>query len=67
MDLQNEKLLQNIDQLLKSNKGATGVILHYESDHKTIKLGAENNVNPTPELLEPLRNLLGSKNVVLKD
>jgi DNA polymerase III subunit alpha len=67
MDLQNEKLLQHLDQLLRRKKGGTGVILHYEADHKTIKLGAENNVNPTPELLEHLRNLLGSKNVVLKD
>jgi DNA polymerase-3 subunit alpha len=67
MDVQDEKLLLNINQLLKENRGGTGVILHYEATHKTIKLGAENNVNPTPDVLKQLRILLGSKNVVLKD
>ncbi|QCJ45276.1 DNA polymerase III subunit alpha [Bacillus sp. S3] len=64
---QDEQLLQRINQLLKGNKGDAGVILHYEETRKTVKLTADNNVNPTPEVLQQLRNLLGSKSVVLKD
>jgi DNA polymerase III subunit alpha len=64
---QDEKLLQQINQLLKENQGTTVVILHYEKDRKTIRLGAENNINPTPELLQALKDMLGPQNVVLKD
>ncbi|MGG3471076.1 DNA polymerase III subunit alpha [Neobacillus pocheonensis] len=66
-DKQDEKSLQKINHVLKGNKGETNVVLHYESTRKTIKLGLENNINPTPELLEQLRLILGPKNVVLKD
>ncbi|WHY76440.1 DNA polymerase III subunit alpha [Neobacillus sp. WH10] len=64
---QDEQLLQKINQLLKENKGDAGVILHDEVTKKTVRLATENNVNPTPEVQQQLRNLLGSKNVVLKD
>jgi len=64
---QEEQLLQKINQLLKENKGDACVILHDEGTKKTVRLAAENNVNPTPEVQQKLRNLLGSKNVVLKD
>ncbi|MBV7506088.1 DNA polymerase III subunit alpha [Bacillus sp. sid0103] len=64
---QSEKFLQQIHQLLKENRGVAAVILHYEKGRKTIKLGEENYINPTPELLELLREMLGPKNVVLKD
>ncbi|MCL6573846.1 MAG: DNA polymerase III subunit alpha, partial [Bacillus sp. (in: Bacteria)] len=62
-----EKLLQKVNQVLKENKGETPVILHYEMTRKTIRLRAEDYINPTPELQQLLRNILGSKNVVLKD
>jgi DNA polymerase-3 subunit alpha len=64
---QDEKLLQQINKLLKENQGTAVVILHYEKDRKTIRLGAEKNINPTPELLQLLKDILGSQNVVLKD
>ncbi len=64
---QDEKSLQQLNQLLKENQGTAVVILHYEKKRKTIRLGAENNINPTPELLQLLRNVLGPKNVVLKE
>ncbi|WHY84976.1 DNA polymerase III subunit alpha [Neobacillus novalis] len=66
-NIQDEQSLQKINQLLKGNKGEAGVILHYESTRKTVRLGKENNVNPTSELLQQLKKILGSKNVVLKD
>ncbi|WP_040207665.1 DNA polymerase III subunit alpha [Neobacillus jeddahensis] len=66
-NLMDEKLLQKINQLLKENSGGTGVVLHYEETRKTIKLSVENNVNPTLALQQQLRDMLGSKNVVLKD
>jgi DNA polymerase III subunit alpha len=64
---QDEKLLQQINKLLKVNQGTAVVILHYEKDRKTIRLGAENNINPTSELLQLLKDILGPQNVVLKD
>ncbi|MEH7157621.1 DNA polymerase III subunit alpha [Neobacillus drentensis] len=64
---QDEKFLQEIHQLLKENPGTATLILHYEKSRKTIKLGPENTINPTLELLQLLRNLLGPKNVVLKE
>ena len=64
---QDEKLLQQINKLLKVNQGTAVVILHYEKDRKTIRLGPEKNINPTPELLQSLKDILGQKNVVLKD
>lgn len=64
---QDEKFLQQIHQLLKGNQGKTAVILHYEKSRKTIKLGEGNNIKPTLELLQLLREILGPKNVVLKE
>ncbi|MEH7074766.1 DNA polymerase III subunit alpha [Neobacillus drentensis] len=64
---QDEKFLQEIHQLLKENPGTATVILHYEKSRKTIKLGPEDTINPALELLQLLRNLLGPKNVVLKE
>jgi DNA polymerase-3 subunit alpha len=64
---QDEKFLQQIHQLLKDNQGTAAVILHYEKSRKTIKLGEENNIKPTLELLQLLREMLGPKNVVLKE
>ncbi|PGY10007.1 DNA polymerase III subunit alpha [Bacillus sp. AFS031507] len=66
-DKQDESSLQQLNQLLKENQGTAAVILHYEKNRKTIRLGSENNINPTPELLQLLRNVLGPKNVVLKE
>ncbi len=62
-----EKTLQQINLLLGENKGDAAVILHYETTRKTVRLGAEKNINPTPKLLDLLRNILGANNVVLKD
>ncbi|EKN65082.1 DNA polymerase III DnaE [Neobacillus bataviensis LMG 21833] len=64
---QDTQVLPKINQLLQESKGDAGVILHDEETKKTVKLGAENNVNPTPEVIQQFRNLLGEKNVVLKD
>jgi DNA polymerase-3 subunit alpha len=62
-----ETSLQKVNQVLKENKGETPVILHYEMTRKTIRLATEKYINPTPELQQLLRKILGSKNVVLKD
>ncbi len=64
---QDEQSLQKINQLLKEYKGDVGVVLHYEATRKTVRLGPENNVKPTLELQQQLSNILGLKNVVLKD
>jgi DNA polymerase III subunit alpha len=66
-DQQDEQALQNINRLLRDYKGSAGVVLYYEATRKTVRLGEANNVNPTPALLQSLRQLLGEQNVVLKD
>ncbi|WP_042354809.1 DNA polymerase III subunit alpha [Bacillus rubiinfantis] len=66
-EVHQDQNIQQVNQLLERNKGGTNVILHFEASHKTIKLGVEKSVHPTPELLESLRALLGGQNVVLKD
>ena len=65
--MRDETTLQKINLLLKENKGNSPVVLHYEDSRKTIRLGMEYRVKPEPQVLEKLRNLLGSKNVVLKE
>jgi DNA polymerase-3 subunit alpha len=67
LELQDENLLLRINQLLKRNKGNVQVVLHYEKNRKTIRLGHDYRMNPDPNVLNELRNILGSKNVVLKD
>ncbi|GHH97280.1 DNA polymerase III subunit alpha [Neobacillus kokaensis] len=59
--------LQQINQLLENNKGNISVVLHYEANRKTVKLGTAKNINPTPDLLHSLQDILGPQNVVLKD
>lgn len=63
----NEKILNSINNILAEHKGAASVILHDEATRKTVKLGSEKQVHPTFELQQKLRNLLGEKNVVLRD
>jgi DNA polymerase-3 subunit alpha len=62
-----EASLQKINQLLRENKGNIPVVLHYEERRKTLRLGDEYRVKPEPYFMEKLRNILGSKNVVLKE
>ncbi|MGG3560376.1 DNA polymerase III subunit alpha [Neobacillus rhizosphaerae] len=66
-ELQDENILNKIKQILTEYKGNASVILHDEATRKTVKLGAENQVHPTPELQRKLRIILGEKNVVLRD
>jgi DNA polymerase-3 subunit alpha len=64
---QNPFMLKQLEQILKDNKGGIEVVLFYEGANKTIKLPRENNVNGAVELLENLKKLLGSRNVILQD
>ncbi|MDQ0197012.1 DNA polymerase III subunit alpha [Neobacillus ginsengisoli] len=66
-DKQDETSLQQLNRLLKENRGTTGVVLHYEGSRKTVRLAAGNNINPNVKLLHILRDFLGSNNVVLKE
>ncbi|MDP4163781.1 MAG: DNA polymerase III subunit alpha, partial [Bacillota bacterium] len=59
--------MQELNQLLKKNKGQTSVILHYAGTNKTIRLPKEQSVSPSVTLLQKLRQFLGDNNVILKD
>ncbi|MCH6268896.1 DNA polymerase III subunit alpha [Neobacillus citreus] len=66
-DKEDERTLQELNKLLSSNKGNATVVLHYDTTKKTVRLGAEKNINPHPEIIQSLKDLLGGHNVVLKD
>lgn len=66
-DKEDERTLQELNKLLSSNKGNATVVLHYDTTKKTVRLGAEKNINPHPEVIQSLKDLLGGHNVVLKD
>ncbi|MEH7108176.1 DNA polymerase III subunit alpha [Bacillus sp. JJ1764] len=64
---QDDSTLHQLNIILDQNKGEAGVVLHFEVTRKTVRLAKEKNINPTPELLQSLKNFLGANNVVLKD
>lgn len=66
-DKEDERTLQELNKLLSSNKGNATVVLHYDTTKKTVRLGAEKNINPHPEIIQSLKDLFGGHNVVLKD
>ena len=59
--------LQQLEQILKNNKGDTGVVLHYESTSKTVKLDRDHNIKISDGLLRKLEKILGLGNVILRD
>jgi DNA polymerase-3 subunit alpha len=71
LKIQKEKqeppLLQQVNMLLKNYRGETDVVLYYEGINKTVKLMKENNVTASIELLQKLKQLLGSSNVILRE
>ncbi|MCM3725389.1 DNA polymerase III subunit alpha [Neobacillus cucumis] len=65
--IRDEESLQKINKILRENKGNIPVVLHYEEKRKTIRLGDQYRVKSEPHVMEKLRSILGSKNVVLKE
>ncbi|HJV31491.1 MAG TPA: DNA polymerase III subunit alpha, partial [Bacillales bacterium] len=59
--------LKQLEQILKEHKGETGVVLHYESTGKTVKLDIGHNTKVDQRLLRKLEKLLGIGNVILRD
>jgi DNA polymerase III subunit alpha len=64
---QDPAFLQQVNLLLKNYKGETDVVLYYEGVNKTVKLTRENNVARSSELMQKLKLLLGSSNVILRE
>jgi DNA polymerase III subunit alpha len=64
---QDEHSLNHLKQLFKANSGQTKVVLHYETSRKTIRLGSEFMIHPSDNLMNGLRDFLGTDNVVLKE
>ncbi|HJV17959.1 MAG TPA: DNA polymerase III subunit alpha, partial [Bacillales bacterium] len=59
--------LKQLEQILEEHKGETGVVLHYESTGKTVKLDIRHNTKVDQQLLRKLEKLLGIGNVILRD
>ncbi|EIT85446.1 DNA polymerase III DnaE [Fictibacillus macauensis ZFHKF-1] len=56
--------LQHVKELLEHSEGSTPVILYYERQNKTVKIG--HSIAATTKLLSAITALLGDGNVVLK-
>lgn len=65
-DLETSDGLQKLKELLSSNRGSTEVVLFYDRNKRTIRLGNINRVNPKESLITELRSLLGEENVILR-
>jgi DNA polymerase-3 subunit alpha len=64
---QESSVLQELNLLLKKHRGKSKVILYYDGINKTVKLDDENNVTVSNDLMQQLKQLLGSSNVILKE
>ncbi|WP_066050411.1 DNA polymerase III subunit alpha [Robertmurraya korlensis] len=60
------EFLHALKKLLNMHSGETPVILYYEEARRSIRLGKEDYIQPTPVLLKEIKSLLGSDNVILK-
>lgn len=61
-----QEILTKIKRILLEHKGETGVYLYYERQKQTIKLPEEFHIEADHQVLYRLKELLGQKNVVLK-
>lgn len=61
-----QEILAKIKRILLEHKGETGVYLYYERQKQTIKLPESFHINADHQVLYRLKELLGQKNVVLK-
>ena len=66
-NVQTNKILSSIRNVLIRYRGNTKVYVYYEKDAKTIQLSRENWVNPTPALLADLEGIIGAGNVLIKE
>ncbi|WP_148631004.1 DNA polymerase III subunit alpha [Bacillus sp. E214] len=66
-NVQTNKTLTAIRNVLIQYRGNTKVYIYYEKDTKTIQLSKENWVNPTPALLKDLERIIGEGNVLIKE
>lgn len=61
-----QEILTKIKRILLEHKGETGVYLYYERQKQTIKLPEAFHIDADHQVLYRLKELLGQKNVVLK-
>lgn len=64
--LHNQDTLNKLYSILKKYPGRTKVILYYEKEKKTIKLGEKSCVNPMAECVDEISALLGADCVKVK-
>jgi DNA polymerase-3 subunit alpha len=59
-------VLEELKRLLRTFSGSSPVYLYYESRKKTVLLSAEYHVQPAAEVLQKLKQLVGSEHVSVK-
>lgn len=60
-------LLQRLQAIIRTYKGSVDVVLFYEKNKRTIRLGADDRIDPHDQCLQQLKELLGEGNVILKN
>lgn len=66
VERQAQERLVELDQILKKNNGNTPVILYFEKTKKTVRLQSNQWIDPNNKVIEAIRALFGTSNVVLK-
>jgi DNA polymerase III subunit alpha len=64
---QSNAVLLQLKELFRKNPGSTSVVLYYERTKKTVLLDEQFSIKPTGYLLDQLKNILGTENVILKE
>ncbi|MCR2821896.1 DNA polymerase III subunit alpha [Lederbergia panacisoli] len=65
-ELHTRETLHSLHELIRKYKGKTAIVLHYETTRKTIKLSVEDWIDPSSEVLNEIKALLGNDCVILK-
>lgn len=64
---QKTAVLPKVKQVLAHDPGTTAVVIYYEAEQKTVQLGERYQTSASPACLLRLQQVLGEKNVVLKE
>ncbi|MBP2241387.1 DNA polymerase-3 subunit alpha [Cytobacillus eiseniae] len=65
-ELEKRDLLYELKNVFRQNAGNIQVVIYYESTKKSIRLGEEDLIQPSAQLINKLKDILGGNNVILK-
>jgi DNA polymerase III subunit alpha len=57
--------MERLKTIIKSYRGLVPIMMYYEQEKKTMKLGTQFNIDASERCIQQLKNVFGDKNVVL--